>query len=207
MGLWKKFVDSMDLKPDEEEIKEEKVDSNKQGLFEEYSPSNERKKDRKWIKVVFNISTSDKKVFDRHIKIIEEETKWNINEDYGGLKKKGITNFQVGGSFTIKEFLKLKEGILKAREKLSKKNKKPVWYIIQIDETIEGEETETFSNLEESFDITTSLLTPLLNISFFLEKLQDLNKKDKEIIKKMLGDYLEKIELANAPDGFITWER
>ena len=170
-----------------------------------------RAKTRKWIKVVFSIPITNEKNFNNDIKVIEKETHWNAKEDYLKLKEKGVTIFQVGGFLSVKDFLKLKESILKTRKKLSRSNENPIWYVLEeseiIGETIgfkngkpfvekEKEEWKAY-NLVESFDVGKSLVTPLLSIIFFLERLQDLNKKDKKLTKEILGDNLENIKLSN----------
>ena len=169
----------------------------------EIDPIKERLEERKWIRVVFNLPLLNKNKFCKDIKIIEEETGWNAKEDYDKIKNEGITNFQVGGSFNVEEFLKLRESILKAKARLSKSKKNPIWYVTQIEYSTGDEIDGTFTNLIQAFDIGDSLLTPLLEMNFFLEKLEELNKKDKNFIKKILGIELEKIELSNTSEGII----
>lgn len=188
--------------------------SNEEEIGQDEDFITERLKEKKWIRVAFGIQLSNKKKFDNFIRIIEEETGWDAKEDYDKLKKKftkgnktNVRNFQVGGSFTTDEFLKLKDKILKAKQRLSKENKKPIWYITQTD-MYTGEETNS-ENLEcTAYDLIQAydpimLTNPLLSISFYLERLQEMNKKDKELVKNILGDYLEKIKINNAPYGVV----
>lgn len=163
----------------------------------------ERLRENRWIKIVFSLPLENEKEFYKNIEIIEKHTGWKAKEDFNKLKKKGITTFQVGGSFSISEFLEIKTNVLNAKKNISKINKEPFWYMDETSNYTGNRLEGTFYNLIEVFDVDKSLTSPLLSFRFFLEKLQDLNKKDKKLVREILGTNLEKIKLNNTDSGVI----
>lgn len=182
------------LNPKEEIEEDEELEENL---------NQERLREDKWIKIVFSLSLENEKEFYKNIEIIEKHSGWKAKEDFNKLKKSGTTTFQVGGSFSINEFLKIKSKVLNAKKNISKSNKEPFWYVDETSNYTGNRLNGTFYNLIEVFDVDKSLMSPLLSFRFFLEKLQDLNKKDKKLVREILGTDLEEIKLKNTNSGMI----